>query len=72
MGGTMLYDDSGQRAKVKAVSCPECHGVFLTHMKVEYGVGPEGGTVTGIETAQFIHMFVGLEFRSADQYAKPK
>ena len=53
MGGTMSYDDSGQHSRVKAVSCPECHGVFLTHMKVHYGA-PDGGATTAVETAEFI------------------
>ena len=50
MGGTMLYVDSGQYAQVESVSCPECKGVFLTHAKVEYAVGP----VTWVESDQFI------------------
>lgn len=50
----MLYTDGDQDARVEAVSCPECKGVFLTHANVEYGLAREPGTGTWVESDKFI------------------
>lgn len=54
MGGTMFYNSPGQQARVEAVSCPECSGIFLTHTRIVFRDGPEPGTATQVEADQFI------------------
>ena len=45
-GGSMFWQDQGVQARVEAVACPECRGVFLLHSHFETQDGGEPGTAT--------------------------
>ncbi len=54
-GGQMFYKDTeGADARVEAVSCPQCSGVFLVHTYFETRESLEAGTATWVDHDTFV------------------
>jgi hypothetical protein len=54
-GGQMFYKNTeGEDARVEAVSCPQCGGIFLIHTYFETKDGLEPGTATWVDRDTFV------------------